>query len=616
MQLSIFTDEIGVDITEGVSILAEWGMKCVDFRSRTFGKATETLDTDELAELKKLVDSHGMKVTCLQSSLAKVHLPDADRLEAEKQKLENIIRAADVLDCRLVRAFHYWQPKGDERGCLDQRPDMMQKVLDVAGPLCTRAKEAGLVFGFENCGVGVDEIFAFVEALGIPEFGLAWDPANEWLGAGDPPDGAAIARRARATRIVHVKAAGIVPGLHKIEVPWGKLLLALATSGYGGPVSIETHNPDKSQSNRDVSKKVFDRLCAVWPGQAPVAAKKARFEFEPVRFVVVGLGMGANRAKDIQRDSGVELAGVCDINAERAEKVGTDLGVEWTTDLGPWLGRDDVEAAFVVTETGHHGKVAVQALEAGKHVIVTKPMDANAAACDRMIEAAEKAGKILAVDFSMRLNPAVRRMKRRIDSGDLGRLLGGNMSLKVRRAAKYFAHNNAWRGTWALDGGGAMSNQNIHHLDELIYVLGMPRRVSMGMWTQDHDIEAEDLACGLWEYEGGAVVQVAGTTCYPQSTWYHSLELHGTEGAMVRAGGGPFATSVERWFTGGVWEDELPPAPEKQWDSLAQNLAAAIRTGAPLVCDGPDGRRSRRVLDAMYHSARSDGKWVDVPNAK
>lgn len=612
MRLSIFNDELGMEVTEGISILRDWGLQWLDLRGRVFGKEFCAIDPGDLPRLSKLIKDHGMKVACLQSSLAKVHLPAADRLQAEQQKLEGIIRAADALDCRLVRAFFYWQPKAGEQGCLTIRPDMLQQALDRVGPLCDRARKAGLVLAFENCGVTVKECFAMLDAIGEPKWGLAWDCANEWCHGDATPSDKDVAERVARARCIHVKATGAVPGLGKVAVPWEKILFMLASNGFQGPVSAETHNPDRSVSNVEMSRRLIERIRQAWPGGAPAARPKGKFDFKPVRFVVVGLGMGHARAKEVKKSEGTELAGVVDLNAEKAEKVGKELGVEWTTDLTPWLKRDDVDAVFVMTPTGLHAAPAIAALEAGKHVLTTKPMEANLAACDRMIAAADKAGKLLAVDFAFRLEHPTLRMKQRVERGDLGKLLGGTMSLKVQRTMDYFRASGGWRGTKKMDGGGIMSNQTIHHIDELIYVLGAPKRVCLNKWTQTHEIEAEDLGCALWEYEGGAVIQIHATTSYPHNTWYRNLELYGTDGAAVHITGGPYPVPVERWFTKGQWETTLPEPELPPWGNLAQNFAAAIRAGAPLVCDGRDGRRSRLVLDRMYESAERGGAWVEV----
>jgi predicted dehydrogenase len=230
-----------------------------------------------------------------------------------------------------------------------------------------------------------------------------------------------------------------------------------------------------------------------------------------------------------------------------------------------------------------------------------------------MIQAADKAGRLLAVDFSMRLEPGTRRLKQRIVAGDLGRLLAATASLKVLRLMEYFQGDKDWHGTWALDGGGVMSNQGIHHIDQLVYCLGMPRRVRANTWTQTHDIECEDLGCGTWEFENGMALQFFATTSYPHKTWKFEYEIHGDKGVVWGVKGGPFSTPLERWYTGEAWEDTLPEPEPARWENLMQNLADAVRTGAPLVCDGRDGRRSQAILHAMYQSAyEAGGGWVPV----
>lgn len=611
MRLSIFNDEVGLDITKAVGHFRDWGMEWIDLRGQVLGREFCMLDEAEMDEIVSLLRSNGLKVACLQSSLAKVHLPGADILASEQKKLEGIIRAAEKFDCRLVRSFFYWQPDAAQKGALSVRPDQLQKVLDRFGPLVERAKEAGLTLVFENCDVTVAECLAVLDALAVPDWGLAWDCANEWIDDG-PPDDTAIIERVKRSRSVHVKAEGIMPGQADVEVPWEKILLMLSSHGFRGPVSVETHNTDASVTNLEMSNRLVNRIRRAWPGGLPLPTSPTPLEFEPVRFVVVGLGMGLARARQLHREAGTKVIGVVDIDAEKAESAAKELGCEWTTSLEPWLERDYCEAVFVMTPTGLHADLAVAALEAGKHVITTKPMEASLSACDRMIAAADKAGRLLAVDFEQRLNHTTQRIRQRFASGHLGVLLGGTLVLKIRRTMDYFKVNGGWRGTRRLDGGGVMSNQAIHHIDQLIYALGLPNRVSLRTWTQDHEIESEDLGTGLWEYEDGSVIQLYATTSYPVDTWYLNLELHGTAGAVSYNFGGPASTPIERWHIDGRWED-APPQPDMPiWTNTAQNLAAAIRTGAELICDGRDGRRSRLVLDRMYASAAADGAWMEV----
>ncbi len=117
-------------------------------------------------------------------------------------------------------------------------------------------------------------------------------------------------------------------------------------------------------------------------------------------------------------------------------------------------------------------------------------------------------------------------------------------------------------------------------------------------------------ATASWSPDG--YLTLYATTNYPQPTWYHRLELYGTEGALSMVSGGPYQAPLTRWYLNGAWSETAPEQVESPYLSSADNFCAALRTGAPLLCDGRDGRRSQSILDAMYRSAYSDGGWVDV----
>ena len=624
MFLSILTDELGCDVAEALPIIKSWGLTHVDFRGRVFSKQFSALAPEELAQLRRLLEANGLKAGCLESSLAKVHLPNAERQRAEAEKLEGIIRAADALDCRLVRSFFYWQPPAKLQGELAVRPDELQKVLDMFGPLAERARRAGLVLAFEDCGTTPDEVIAVLDALAVPTWGMAWDPQIHWKSPQRAKDEDAwIVRLAQRSKLVHVKARGAVAGLPDELLPWDEILQVCDNAGLQGPVSVETHNPDKSVPNAEMSRRTVEAIKKAWPTAAPGGVEEAvkpskavtrPWSDQPVGFVVVGLGMGHNRSKGIAKTPGTRLIGVCDIREERAKRTGEELGVPYTTDAREWLDKKEVEAVFVLTETGNHARVGLQALEAGKHVMTTKPMDATVEACDALICLAEKKGLLLAVDFDRRNSAYVNTLKAAVEKKRFGRLLSGNVSLKLLRTMDYFRSNGGWRGTRKLDGGGVFSNQSIHHIDEVVFTVGVPAKVRCNIWTQTHEIEAEDLGMALWLYEDGTALTFNATSSFPQKTWYFQYELTGTQGAYFTVEGGPFLKQrLTKWFQDGAWSENAPEVVESPWLNSMDNFAAAIRTGAALTCSGRDGRRSRAVLDAMYKSAyEKDGGWVGV----
>ena len=141
----------------------------------------------------------------------------------------------------------------------------------------------------------------------------------------------------------------------------------------------------------------------------------------PVRFAIVGLGMGRNRARMVRRTEGAGLMCVCSLDAQQAQAVAQELECDWTTSLDEVLARRDVDVVGIMTPSGTHCDYAVRALAAGKHVFVTKPMDIRVEACDRAIAAARRAGKILAVDFEARYTEPNRRIRAALQAGWLGR---------------------------------------------------------------------------------------------------------------------------------------------------------------------------------------------------
>lgn len=277
MFATVFTDELKIeDITEALDTLHAWGVEWVDLRKRIFGGTFYELDADGLKRLRTMLDERGMKVACLESSLAKAHLPDAAGQRRQAENLEGVIRAADALDCRLVRSFFYWQPRKDapdEAGTLHERPDRLEQALTMFEPLAKRAGEAGLTLAFENCGVATWEVKAFIDALGGDNLDLAWDVFNGWNTEAElreRDDAAYIRDNARRTRLVHVKGAGALPGAPN-SVPYDRVLPALAAEGFDGGVSIETHNSKPEVCDVTFTKQVLDHVRACLTSGSEVA---------------------------------------------------------------------------------------------------------------------------------------------------------------------------------------------------------------------------------------------------------------------------------------------------------------------------------------------------------
>ncbi|MGA1196731.1 MAG: TIM barrel protein, partial [Candidatus Latescibacterota bacterium] len=345
MHLSIFSDELGTDITEAAPIIKSWGLDYVDLRGRIFGRGIESLSDQQLKDLKTLLDDQGLKVGCLQTSLAKSHQPDAETRKAEGEKLEGIIRAADALNCRRVRSFYFWQKYQEGQGALATQPDQLQKTMDMFAPLADRAKEAELILGFENCGTTPDEVFAMLDLMNVPEWGLAWDPHNDWNSEARKKDqDGYIQRMITKTNMIHVKAKLAVKELGGDMIDYERILEVFLARGLNAPVSVETHNPDRSVSNEDMPTAAQGGVTARKSGRG----LKRPWHDDPVGFAVIGLGMGYNRAREITETSGTRLVGVCDLNEERAQKAASAFDVPYSTNLNDYLNNDEVDVVFVL----------------------------------------------------------------------------------------------------------------------------------------------------------------------------------------------------------------------------------------------------------------------------
>lgn len=626
MFLSLFTDELAVDFYEALPTLKEWGMTHVDFRARINGKPIEKLTDEELLTLKRTLDENGMKVGAIQSSLCKVHLPDAQRQAAEMEKLEGIIRAANILECKLVRSFNYWQHGETEPGLgeLASRPDALAQVVEMFEPIKKRAMEAGLILSFENCGQTPDEVIAFLDAIQVPGWGMAFDCANmfdilpEAAGAATQYFTKCIYR----ANMIHVKARATLDAFPKFRnVPWSRVLRAVSARSLDMPVSIETHNPVGSPYTPvECTKLCIDAIRKAWPSAAPASVESALEEVpeydrpyrdDPVRFVVVGLGMGKNRVRQITETVGCKLVGVCDLNLEKAKTVGEQYNVPYSDDINVFLNDPSVEVMYVVVPTGDHCKVAIQCLNAGKHVLTTKPMDVNTPICREAIALAKEKGLLFGIDFDERHRLRYLEQKATVDSGFLGKILSYNCNLYINRSQDYYDENGGWRGTWAMDGGGSLCNQGVHEIDRAYLLLGMPKRVRATIGTQCHKIETEDIGVTEWEYENGAIVRYASTTNCPMGSWYCKIEIIGTEGMLIHTSGGPEGNHTW-WGKNDQWTETCPVAVKQPWRQGSDNFANSLRTGNPLDVRGEEGLPSRVILDAIYQSASQGGAWIPV----
>lgn len=237
----------------------------------------------------------------------------------------------------------------------------------------------------------------------------------------------------------------------------------------------------------------------------------------PIGFGVLGLGMGRHHAKAIHETEEAELIAVCDRDEERLSPVAELYGCKAYTDFGEMLADPEVQAVSIATESGTHVARGLEAVAAGKHLLVEKPVDVLPERAYELADAVAQAGVKAAGVFQSRTKAINRAIKAAIDEGALGRLIGIHACVPWYRKQSYFQGvHGEWKGTWTLDGGGSLANQGVHTLD-LVQWFGGPVDSVFGAFSvYAHEIEAEDHTTALLKFANGALGTIWTTTCaYP-----------------------------------------------------------------------------------------------------
>ncbi len=313
----------------------------------------------------------------------------------------------------------------------------------------------------------------------------------------------------------------------------------------------------------------------------------------------------------------LELVAVVDIQVERARQLAAERGGQAFAALSDALAGVDFDIVAVCTPTGRHGEVAIEALGAGKHVIVEKPAEITVARTDEIIEAQQKAGTLVTVISQHRFDPATEVTLDAIRRAELGRLTSGIASIDWWRGQTYYDSGD-WRGTWDLDGGGALMNQGVHTVDLLVAAMGRPVEVFAYTGTLAHErIEVEDVAVGVVRFESGALgVLHATTAAYPGLS--ARLQVHGDRGSAVidndqlvflrRTAPG---SEAEEQAYGSTSAREAPAAgsdPGQLSDSHRLqylNFLGALEGTDRLRVDLETNRQSIAVITGVYESART-----------
>lgn len=338
-----------------------------------------------------------------------------------------------------------------------------------------------------------------------------------------------------------------------------------------------------------------------------------------LKFAIIGCGrISYKHVEAIYNNSDLcELVAVCDVVEERAiarkdeyeAKTGVSGSVKVYTDYVKMLETEEFDVATIATESGYHGKIAIDCINAGKNIAIEKPMAMTLDEADAIIAAAKENNTVVTVCHQNRFNPAVQKMRHAREKGGFGKLVNCTARILWNRNDDYYKQA-PWRGTWELDGGTLM-NQCIHNIDLLRWMVGSEiESVYAQCDTYLRPIEAEDFGAVIIRFKDGPIGIIEGSACVYPKNLEETLSLFGEKGTVCL--GGMANNKIETWN----FEDEQLSKEileEEEVDSvygtghtpLFRDLIEAINTGKEPYVTAQDGRNAVEVVLSAYQSART-----------
>ena len=327
----------------------------------------------------------------------------------------------------------------------------------------------------------------------------------------------------------------------------------------------------------------------------------------------------ARAALDIE---GVKIAAVWGQNAEKAGRLADLAGATSYQDLDAFLSHRPMDAVLIGSPSGLHAEHGIAAARRALHVLVEKPIDITTERADALIAACESARVKLGVFFQDRASSDILKLKRLIDTGELGKPILVSASVRWYRPPAYYKKSQ-WRGTWALDGGGALMNQGIHTVDLLLWLFGEVSSVWAKAVTALHEIEVEDTVVASFEFSSGAIGNLEATTAaYPGFS--RRIEMTWSQGTIVVENDHIHSANLltpVKGLCGGQSkpEDARATSPvvsdTRSHRAIIEDFVQVIASDGVPICDGHEARRSVQLVDAIYKSSRT-GLAVPVNGRK
>lgn len=348
-------------------------------------------------------------------------------------------------------------------------------------------------------------------------------------------------------------------------------------------------------------------------------------------FGIIGCGMIANfHVKAFEAMSNATLLCAFDMNKDKAVAFGEKYGIKGTGDMDEFFETEGLDVVTICTPSGAHLEPALAAAKAGKHVVCEKPLEINIERVDEMIKTCDENGVTLSGLLPRRYNAAVKLFKKAVDEGRFGRVTLADAYIKWYRTQEYY-DSGAWRGTWKLDGGGALMNQSIHTIDLLIHLVGsdVESVCAFADRAAHENIEVEDVATAILKFKNGTLGVIEGSTTSYSKTG-HPAEVHitGNEGSVFLK---------DDKFTVWDFKNDSPEDAEvlkehgHNPDAIGigaadptaidfgghqrnfEDILASLDAGKSPEIDGREARKCIEVITAIYKSAQAGGEKVTLP---
>lgn len=340
-----------------------------------------------------------------------------------------------------------------------------------------------------------------------------------------------------------------------------------------------------------------------------------------LNFALVGCGRIAKRHSELlgrNQIRGARLVAVCDVKPERASNMGRAFDVPFFTELREMMESCEIDVISVLTPSGTHAKNVLDLAPYGKHIIVEKPMALTLEDADAMIAACETHGSRLFVVKQNRFNVPVIKLRQALEENRFGKLILGTVRVRWCRTQKYY-DQDAWRGTWAQD-GGVLANQASHHIDLLEWMMGDIDCVFAKGITALASIEAEDTAIATLKFKSGALGLIEATTAARPNDLEGSISLLGEFGSVEI--GGFAVNQMKTWSfmqakaeDSGILENFSVNPPNVYGfghQAYYEHVVDCITRGSRVLVDGIEGRRSLELITAIYESIET-AKEVRMP---